>query len=121
LPKVVHFEIPAANPERAVQFYKKVFDWKIQKWKGPVPYWIVTAGEDEESGISGAIHEKDNFKTVVNIIGVPSIDEFLKKITQAGGKILMPKGEVPGGGYVAYAEDTEGNAFGIFQGSLPTK
>ncbi len=118
---MVHFEIPAENPERAVEFYKKVFDWKIEKWQGPVPYWIVTAGEDREPGINGAIHEKGNFNTVVNIIGVSSVDEFLKKIVDAGGKIVMPKGDVPGGGYVAYAVDTEGNAFGIFQGSLPTK
>ncbi len=121
MPKVVHFEIPAENPERAVEFYKKVFDWKIEKWQGAVPYWIVTAGEDKEPGINGAIHEKGNFNTVVNIISVWSVDEFLKKIVDAGGKIIMPKGDVPGGGYVAYAVDTEGNAFGIFQGSLPTK
>jgi len=121
VPKVIHFEIPADNPQRAVEFYKKVFDWKIQKWEGAVPYWIISAGEDDESGISGAIHEKSNFKTVVNIISVPSIDKFLRKITEAGGKIVMPKGEVPGGGYIAYAEDTEGNAFGIFQGKFPIK
>ncbi len=120
MPKVIHFEIPADNPERAVTFYEKVFGWKIEKWQGSVPYWTIISQDDEE-GISGAIHEKGNFKTVVNIISVPSIDEFLKKITQAGGKIIMPKGEVPTGGYIAYAEDTEGNAFGIFQGKLSVK
>lgn len=118
MPKVIHFEIPADNPERAVEFYSKVFDWKIHKWQGSVPYWIIIAGEDNEQGINGAIHEKGNFKTVVNIINVPSINESLKKIVEAGGKLIMPKGEVPGGGYIAYAEDTEGNAFGIFQGNL---
>ncbi|HLN45316.1 MAG TPA: VOC family protein [Candidatus Sulfotelmatobacter sp.] len=118
MPKVIHFEIPAENPERAVEFYRKVFDWRIEKWKGAVPYWIINAGEDNEVGINGAIHEKGNFKTVVNIISVSSIDEFLNRIIEAGGKIVMPKGEVPGGGYIAYAEDTEGNPFGIFQGNL---
>jgi predicted enzyme related to lactoylglutathione lyase len=121
LPRIIHFEIPAEDPKRAVGFYSKVFDWKIHKWQGPVPYWIITTNEDDKQGISGAIHEKNNFKTVVNIISVPSIDEFLKRIVEAGGKIVMPKGEVPGGGYVAYAEDTEGNAFGIFEGNLLTK
>jgi predicted enzyme related to lactoylglutathione lyase len=120
LPKVIHFEIPADNPERAVTFYKKVFGWKIEKWQGSVPYWIISSRDDEE-GISGAIHEKGNFKTVVNIISVPSIDKFLEKITQAGGSIIMPKGQVPTGGYSAFAEDTEGNAFGIFQGKLSFK
>jgi uncharacterized protein len=121
LPKVIHFEIPADNPERAVEFYEKVFNWKIHKWQGPVAYWIINTGEDNEQGINGAIHERGNFKTVVNIISVPSIDKFLKRIIEAGGKVVMPKGEVPGGGYIAYAEDTEGIAFGIFQGNLSIK
>ena len=91
MPKVIHFEIPAEKPERAIEFYRKGFDWKIQKWEGAVPYWIVVAGEDKEQGINGAIHEKGNFKTVANIISVPSVDEFLNRITQAGGRIVMPK------------------------------
>jgi len=48
-------------------------------------------------------------------VGVPSIDEALMKIVDAHGKIVMPKGAVPGMGYVAYASDTEGNVFGLFQ------
>ena len=54
-------------------------------------------------------------------LSVSSIDDSLKKIAEAGGKVVMPKGEVPGGGYIAYATDTEGKSFGIFQGTLPTK
>jgi predicted enzyme related to lactoylglutathione lyase len=33
--------------------------------------------------------------------------------------VIIPKGAVPGGGYVAYAVDTEGNPFGIFENSNP--
>jgi predicted enzyme related to lactoylglutathione lyase len=115
MPKVIHFEIPAEDPERAAGFYTKVFGWKIEKWAGPIDYWLVTAGESEEPGINGAIHENKNFKTVVNTVAVESIDEQLEKIKQAGGRILIPKGAVPGLGYVAFAEDTEGNAFGMLQ------
>ena len=53
--KVIHFEIPADDPERAVTFYKNVFDWEIQKWEGPMDYWLATAGPDDELGINGAI------------------------------------------------------------------
>jgi FlaA1/EpsC-like NDP-sugar epimerase len=80
VPRVVHFEIPADNPERAVKFYTKVFDWKIEKWPGPFNYWLATTGEDKEPGINGAIMEKTNFKATVNTVGVSSVDEFLKKI-----------------------------------------
>ena len=39
--RVIHFEIPVDDPERAVNFYKKVFEWKIDKWEGPEDYWLV--------------------------------------------------------------------------------
>ncbi len=115
MPKVVHFEIPAENPERAGEFYKKVFGWKIEKWGGPIDYWLVTTGADEEPGINGAIHENKTFRSVVNTIAVDSVDDSLEKVKQAGGKVLIPKGAVAGLGYVAFAEDTEGNAFGVLQ------
>ena len=115
MPRVVHFEIPAENPERAAKFYREVFDWKIEKWQGPFNYWLVTTGEDKEPGINGAIMEKGNFKTTVNTVGVSSVDEFLKKIVAAGGTVVMPKGAVPSQGYLAYCADTEGNVFGVFQ------
>ena len=121
MPRVVHFEIPAENPERAAQFYKKVFDWKIDKWPGPFNYWLVTTGEDKEPGINGAIMEKTNFKATVNTVAVPSVDDFVKKVMEAGGKVVMPKGAVPGQGYVAYVTDTEGNVFGIFQNDMSAK
>ncbi len=44
MPRVIHFEIPASDPERAAAFYKKTFGWKIEKWPGPTEYWLVTTG-----------------------------------------------------------------------------
>jgi len=121
MPKVIHFEIPAERPERAVEFYQKVFGWKIEKWAGPIDYWLVTAGESGEPGINGAIHRNENFKCVVNTVSVDSVDESLEKVRQAGGKVLIPKGAVAGLGYVAFAEDTEGNAFGMLQSDPSVK
>ena len=116
MPRVIHFEIPADDPERAVDFYKKVFGWKIDKWGGPVNYWLVTTGEEKEPGINGAITEKsENVPATTNTISVPSFDEAVKKIAEAGGKVLMPKMAVPGVGYMTYCKDTEGNVFGIMQ------
>lgn len=56
--RVIHFEIASDNPERAAKFYKEVFDWKIEKWEGPVDYWLVTTGKENEPGINGAIMER---------------------------------------------------------------
>jgi predicted enzyme related to lactoylglutathione lyase len=113
--KVIHFEIPADNPERAVKFYSKVFNWKIDKWEGPVDYWLVTAGDEKELGINGAITLKANLSVTTNTISVPSVDDFIKKIKDAGGKVVQGKMAVPGVGYMAYCSDTEGNMFGIMQ------
>jgi predicted enzyme related to lactoylglutathione lyase len=120
MPRVVHFEIGADNPERAAKFYRKVFDWKIEKWSGPADYWLVTTGQGKEPGINGAIMEKLNQSTV-NTVDVPSVDEFAIRITKAGGKIVMPKRAVPGVGYMAYCADPEGNIFGIMQNDRSAK
>jgi len=54
MPRPVHFEIPAENPQRAIDFYTKVFGWKFSKWDGPMDYWIISTGQAPEPGIDGA-------------------------------------------------------------------
>ena len=44
MPRVVHFEIPADNPARAVQFYRTVFGWDIKKTEMPMEYHLATTG-----------------------------------------------------------------------------
>lgn len=112
--RVVHFEIPADDPERAIEFYRKVFGWKIDKWEGPFDYWLVTTGEDEP-GINGAIMSKEMGEMVKNTIGVESFDEYAQKIEEAGGKMLMEKQVLPGVGAMAAFEDTEGNVSVIIE------
>jgi len=121
MPRVVHFEISVDNPERAIKFYKTIFDWTIDKWGGTMDYWLISSGKDE-SGIDGAIMKrdkplsgKDGLIAYLCTISVPSVDEFLKKIIQAGGKVVQPKTAIPGIGYYANCHDTEGNIFGIMQ------
>jgi predicted enzyme related to lactoylglutathione lyase len=117
MPKVIHFEIPATDTKRAVDFYKKAFDWKFSEHGGEgMDYWLVTAGEDKETGINGAIIIKgDTHPTTINTISVPSFEDAVKRIKSAGGEILGPKMAVPNVGYMAYCKDTEGNLFGIMQ------
>jgi predicted enzyme related to lactoylglutathione lyase len=114
VPRVIHFEIPADDPGRAVKFYEKVFGWKIDKW-GPIDYWLATTGPDNEPGINGAIMTKETQRTTVNTVSVSSVDEYAKKIVDAGGKVLTPRKAIPGVGYFSYCVDTEGNVFGIME------
>ena len=117
MPRPVHFDIHADNPERAVKFYQTVFGWKMQKWDSPgMDYWMFTTGDEKEPGINGGLSKRtEPQQTTYNTISVPSVDEFAVKITAGGGKVLMPKSPIPGVGYFALCADTEGNPFGIIE------
>ena len=114
--RIIHFEIPAADPQRAAAFYKKVFDWKIEKWPGPMEYWMVTTGAEGAPGINGGLLRRNAPVTATtNTIGVESVDKAVDAVNAAGGKLVMPKTPIPTVGYFAYLEDTEGNLFGVMQ------
>ena len=116
MPRVVHFEIDAEKPERAIRFYEKVFGWKIEKWNGPVEYWLIMTGNEKEPGIDGGLGKRTEAEpSTVNTIDVPSVDEYVKKIEKNGGSILRSKMAVPGVGWMAYFKDPEGNFWGIMQ------
>jgi predicted enzyme related to lactoylglutathione lyase len=114
--RVIHFEIPAAEPERAATFYGKAFGWKFDKWPGPMEYWMVVTGKDGEPGINGGMMKKPGgITSTTNTIGVDSVDDAVAAVLKAGGKNIMPKTPIPTVGYFAYCEDTEGNVFGVMQ------
>jgi predicted enzyme related to lactoylglutathione lyase len=112
--RVIHFEIPADEPKRAVRFYRNVFGWKIDKW-GPMEYWLASTGERDEPGIDGAIMRRPDDKGVRNTISVSCLNESIEKVKDEGGKIVSPKRAIPGVGWFVYAEDTEGNIIGMMQ------
>jgi uncharacterized protein len=117
MPKIMHFEIAADDPKRAMAFYEKVFGWNYQKYgDSTMDYWLVTAGEKDEPGINGAIQARTQLpQSVISTIMVSSIDDTIDKIQENGGKILVPKMEVPKVGMLIYFQDTEGNIFGAMQ------
>jgi predicted enzyme related to lactoylglutathione lyase len=129
MPRVIHFEIVADKPERTMKFYKQVFGWEFNKWNGPQDYWFVKTGEDSQPGINGGLAPKMNQKNssnatssrMTNTIDVPSVDEFSKKISMEGGKVVNPKMAIPGIGYLAICEDTEGITFGIIENDRNAK
>lgn len=113
--RIVHFEIPADDPERAKDFYEKVFGWKIEKWDGPMDYWLVNTGE-KDPGINGGLTRRADPVTITtNTVGVENLDNKLNEVTGAGGEIVMPRSVIPNMGYLAYCKDTEGNIFGLME------
>lgn len=72
---------------------------------------------DKDLGIDGALLRTNPVhQGPVNVIDVPSIDEFTQKVEAESGAVVTPKTAIPGLGYVAYCRDTAGNVFGLFQG-----
>ncbi|MBB6052400.1 VOC family protein [Armatimonas rosea] len=115
--RVIHFELPAENPERAMAFYSQVFGWQFQKWEGPMDYWLVTTGPAEAFGINGglAAQQPEMPKAPINVIDVVAIDDAIAAVKAAGGTITMEKHEIPGVGWLAYFTDTEGIVSGLMQ------
>lgn len=125
--RVVHFEIHVGNAERAIAFYSSLFDWKFQKWDGPVPYWLITTGPESERGINGGMvmrrGEIDGQAVIAYVctVDVAVIDASIEKATSLGGTIALAKMPIPGVGWLAYIKDTEGNIFGIMQSDPSAK
>lgn len=120
--RVVHFEIGAIKPERAVKFYKSVFGWKIKKWESDdFDYWLVMTGKDAVKGaINGGLTKRKGkakqsqpVNAYVCVIEVDDVDKTVKRIKKNGGKITIEPADMPQVGRLAYALDTEGNHFGI--------
>jgi predicted enzyme related to lactoylglutathione lyase len=122
---IVHFEIQASNVGKLKTFYEGLFGWKIFKAPmGGMEYWLIhTVPTDEKGmplkpGVNGGLFQKapeQEGMKAVNYITIESIDESLKKVEKLGGKILVPKQQVPTVGWIAVALDPEGNQFGLLQ------
>ena len=123
--RVVHFEIHAEDLERASRFYTEALGWQFVKWDGPVEYWLITTGPDDQPGINGGMVPRrgpiDGQAVIAYVctVGVENLDSTLEKVLANGGTLALPKMPVPGVGWLAYAKDTEGNLFGMMQ-SDPT-
>jgi uncharacterized protein len=121
MPTVQHFEIPADDVERASKFYTVVFEWNIQKLANPEDpskdYWFFdTKDENGNKGIGGGLMKRQAPEhSVTNYITVPSVDDYVSKIEKAGGKVIMPKTEIPEMGFILVFLDTENNMFGLYE------
>ena len=63
MPRVVHFEIHADDPERAISFYQSVFGWQFQKWEGPLEYWMIITGPGINEGTPGILTTRPSMST----------------------------------------------------------
>ncbi len=114
MPRPTHFEIPVDQPDRAEAFYRDIFGWTFQRFDGAPAYYGMASTGEEQPGINGALFQRSPDAVTTITMSVDSIEESLAKIEQKGGKVLQGKMPIPGMGYFATCEDTEGNKIGIF-------
>ena len=123
--KVVHFELPADNIERAKKFYKEAFDWQTENYPDMNYVILRTVEVDEkmmpkESGaINGGMFKRGDPNAAAVTpsvsVNVEDMEEAIKKIKNAGGLILKEKSPVGDMGFIAYFKDTEGNILSVWQ------
>jgi hypothetical protein len=109
--KVVHVEIDAADADRAQGFWSGVFGWEVGPPMSPeMDYRMFQTGEDQ----GGAIVASGEVGPLRVYFDTPDIDASLAKVAELGGQ-AGDKVPVPGHGWFAACQDTEGNAFSLWQ------
>lgn len=122
---VVHFELPAEDRNRMSEFYTRAFGWRTQMLGAEMGNYVVaTTTDSDENGpkkpgaINGGFFTKTNDRPAQYpsvVIAVENINESMKKVTDARGKVLGEPMDIPGvGKYVSFF-DTEGNRVGMLQ------
>jgi predicted enzyme related to lactoylglutathione lyase len=108
--RLVHFELPARDPERAKSFYSALFGWQFEPSSGQDDYYLV---EGEPAGALYPVENGENGPVVY--FDVDDIDEGIAQVAELGGR-ADDKTPIPGVGWFARCWDTEGNAFSLFKG-----
>ncbi|MCZ7358184.1 MAG: VOC family protein [Candidatus Methanoperedens sp.] len=120
--KVVHFEIPSDDIERARKFYKNIFGWKMDSIPD-MDYILIGTTPVDENGMptepgainGGMMKRQRPIISPVITIRVENIDNALKNIKKMGGEMIRGKMQVGDMGYSAYFKDTEGNILGLWE------
>ena len=120
--RVVHFEVPFDDAERARGFYKELFGWQIVEMP-EMGYTIVSTGPSGDQGptepgyIGGGMLSRQQAATdrPVIVIDVDSIDETLQRVGGMGGSTVVGRTPVGEMGFAAYFTDPEGNVMGLWE------
>jgi predicted enzyme related to lactoylglutathione lyase len=120
--RVVHFEIPFDDGDRARSFYGDVFGWQLMHMP-EMSYTMVTTGPtDQEQGptepgfINGGMLRREREWTAPNlVIDVANLEDALKTVTEHGGTTVHERQPVGDMGFTAYFKDTEGNLVGLWE------
>jgi predicted enzyme related to lactoylglutathione lyase len=122
--RVVHFEVPFDDGDRARGFYEEIFGWRLQEMP-EMSYTMVMSGPSGDQGPTepgfingGMLPRQDGPATgPVIVVDVDSIDATLQRIAGLGGSTVVEKVPVGDMGFAAYFTDPEGNVIGLWETS----
>ena len=125
--RVVHFEIPFEDGDRAKRFYAEAFGWQVQDMPG-MAYTLVASGPSGDEGpsepgfINGGMMAREGSPSTgpIIVVDVDSIDRALKTVDELGGSTVTPKMAVGDMGFAAYVKDPEGNVIGLWESASPS-
>lgn len=110
---IVHVEIHGKDREKLIEFYRALFDWKIED-NPAMNYAFIEAGVGgPEQGVGGGIAQSPAAPLVTFYVQVVDPEETLKKAESMGGGTVMPPMDVPNGPTIAQMRDPEGNVIGL--------
>jgi predicted enzyme related to lactoylglutathione lyase len=114
---IVWFEIPADDVARAKKFYSSLFGWKISPFPNAAvsDYEHIATGGPDAAPDGGLMKRMYRGQPITSYISVPAVTRFMAKVEKLGGRVCKPKTAVPGMGYFAVCEDSEGNTFAIWE------
>ena len=120
--QVIHFEIPADDPERNYAFYQDVFGWRINAMPEMEYALVQTADTDETGAVTtpgaingGMLRRQGAITGPVITISTDDLEATLAHVEKAGGTIVVPRTAVGDMGFSAYITDPEGNVVGLWQ------
>ncbi len=96
LGSLVHTELISSDPEKTKAFMEKVFSWRFDKAPGDAPYYMLEMPGGGRGGLRGS--EAGETPMVTNYVLVKDLDAAQKDVEKAGGKIVLPRVDVPGMG-----------------------
>ena len=114
---IVHVEISSKDRLVSGKFYNELFDWKIEQMP-EMSYATYDTGGEVGGGFN-PVGDDYPAGTVMIYIGTDDIDASLAKAQKLGGKILVPKSEIPGFGWFGIFADPTGNKIGLYTALNP--
>jgi predicted enzyme related to lactoylglutathione lyase len=112
---MTHVEFPADDVARAQRFYGGLFGWEFGEMPEFPNYFLFSFGAIKSSGGAIGVRGESVGSQVRLYVDVDSLDETLAKVSGLGGKVVQPKTEIPGQGWYAVIDDSEGNQLGLYE------